>query len=430
MYLKFIFLNIIVLILQLLLSSCQSSEQKSITEQNFVPIDSNQSFPRLFGMNIGKKHYNESQYIKDLSNLDVVILGFYKGWSIEGKDIKDIISILKKLNPNLLIGQYTILNEMTDDPNDTAKKKIRNTLYSNDWWLLNSAGEKVQWTDHYQAWEINISEWVTPNKEGMYYPEWIARRDFAAFFESIPFDIWYFDNVFYQTRVLADWDLDGFDDDPTSLRIQEVVQQAYVKEWTMAKQLMPDIYIAGNVDHDLSSINYKGKLNGAFLEGLMGRPWSIEKQKGWYAMMDRYHSVLSNTVEPHLVGFNVWGHPEDYKFFRYAYASSLLDDGYFSYTDQNVGYSSVPWFDEYDIKLGYPLTGPVREPWEDSIYRRDFKNGIVLLNPSVSETKTIQLEKEFKKIKGTQDMLINNNNYVRIITLKPKDGLILLNSDR
>jgi hypothetical protein len=42
------------------------------------------TFPRLMGMNIGAKNYDDASYQKELSRLDVVILGFYKGWRPSG----------------------------------------------------------------------------------------------------------------------------------------------------------------------------------------------------------------------------------------------------------------------------------------------------------------------------------------------------------
>jgi hypothetical protein len=42
------------------------------------------TFPRLMGMNIGAKNYDDADYQKELSRLDVVILGFYKGWRPSG----------------------------------------------------------------------------------------------------------------------------------------------------------------------------------------------------------------------------------------------------------------------------------------------------------------------------------------------------------
>ena len=63
-------------------------------------------------------------------------------------------------------------------------------------------------------------------------------------------------------------------------------------------------------------------------------------------MMQRYHTVMTNTRAPHLVGFNVHGQTNDYRFFRYAYTSCLLEDGCFCFTDAKKEYSSVAWFDD------------------------------------------------------------------------------------
>jgi putative glycosyl hydrolase-like family 15 (GHL15) protein len=95
-------------------------------------------------------------------------------------------------------------------------------------------------------------------------------------------------------------------------------------------------------------------------------------------------AVMQNTRAPKIVAFNVQG-PVDYRVFRYAYTSCLLDDGYFSFNDKVVMYSSVPWFDEYDFKLGEALSGPPAAAWSQGVWRRDFsqvtlrpKDGIVL----------------------------------------------------
>lgn len=111
-------------------------------------------------------------------------------------------------------------------------------------------------------------------------------------------------------------------------------------------------------------------------------------------MMARYRAVLANTRPPRIVGFNVSGTADDYQFFRYAFTSCLLDDGYFSFTDRTQGYSSVPWFDEYDHRLGHALSPPPTAPWGERVWRRDFEHGVVLVNPT-STTRTITLKSGF-----------------------------------
>ena len=140
--------------------------------------------------------------------------------------------------------------------------------------------------------------------------------------------------------------------------------------------------------------------------------------------MDRYGAVLQNTRPPKIVGFNVHGNPADYRLFRYAYASCLLDDGYFSFTDKSREYSSVPWFDEYDYKLGNALSGPPTVAWSQGVWRRDFQNGVVLVNPT-SSAKTVKLEPDLRKLAGNQDPAVNDGSAVGQVTLEAKDGIVL-----
>jgi hypothetical protein len=416
----------VILILAILFQFCNNSTSEQLAVQKYYPSMPSVKFPRLLGMQIGRKHYQDSLYIDQISRLDIAIMGFYRNWSQEGYTIPDVLRQLKKLNPQILIGQYTILNETQDDIENTALADVRDIIYNQEWWLKNATNQKVQWTAAYNAWEINISHWVTPTNDGIFYPEWLANRDYTVFFKDNPeFTIWYFDNVFLKSRVIADWDGDKKNDNPSSNKIINTVQNAHVEEWITAKKLRSDIYLMGNVDHDLSNETYINKLNGAFLEALMGESWSIETQQGWGKMMTLYHNTIKNTIYPNLVGFNVWGDNKDYKFFRYAFNSCLLNDGYFSFTDKEAGYSSVPWYDEYDLDFGIPLEPPVTEARKDGIYSREFTNVLVLVNPTRTPVE-VKLDKYYSKFKGVQDSTINNDMSVNRLILDAKDGIILL----
>src|SRR5690242_924834 len=68
------------------------------------------TFPRLMGMNIGTKNYDDPEYQKDLARMDVVILGFYRGWQPAGYApsatlaMRKAVRALKALNPRILVG--------------------------------------------------------------------------------------------------------------------------------------------------------------------------------------------------------------------------------------------------------------------------------------------------------------------------------------
>lgn len=395
-----------------------------------VGDDGQPGFPRLMGMNIGAKNYDDPEYQRDLARLDVVILGFYRGWlppgyaPSSGEAIRKAVRAIKSLNPSILVGQYTILSESHDDPKDTATLDLRNKLYADKWWLLDAAGRKVQWTAKYSAWEVNFTGWTKPDARGRRWPEWLAERNHEVYFRSVPeFDIVYLDNIMVRPRVVADWDSNGVNDDPGDPKILSAHYAGHLAYWRRIRALDPRALLVGNTDGDLENSEWRGQLDGAFLEALMGESWSIER-RGWNRMMERYRTALRNTRQPKIVGFNVTGRAGDFRFFRYAFASCLLDDGYFSYTDRALGHSSVPWFDEYDYKLGGAISAPPTAAWSHDVWRRDFENGVVLVNPTGSP-KTVVLEPGFRRLKGTQDPAVNSGAAVAEVRLGAKDGLVL-----
>lgn len=399
------------------IASCKAAEQEV-------------SFPRLIGMNIGGKNYHERTYQQQIARLDIAILSFYQGWNpIDRKEpIRYVVRSLKALNPRILLGQYSILSEAYDDPADVASVDIREKLIRERWWLRRADGRKVQWTAVYKTWETNITDWVKPDVQGLRLPQWMAHREYRLFFGSVPeFGIWYFDNVMSNQRVKrADWDLDGRDDSGDDPRIQAAFRRGEAAEWEEARRLAPYVILMGNTDNDLSYPEYRNKLQGAFLEGLMGQSWSIERWGGWQKMMERYQNVFNNLLPPKIVGFNVSGRVDDYKFFRYAYTSCLMNNGYFSFTDSAKSYSSVPWFDEYDAKLGVAVDGPQTSAWRSELYRRRFEKGVVFVNPT-DHTQTVDVEPGYRRIVGKQDPIVNDGRPVgSTIVVPARDGIVLI----
>lgn len=392
-----------------------------------IPPARKTTFPRLLGMQIGSQRYGSPAYQADMAKLDVVIIGFWRGWSSGSQTIRSVVQQIKRHNPSTLVGQYTVLNEWYDDPNNTAALEPRAKLTAHNWWLRKADGSKVQWTTRYNAWEINLTDWTKPDSAGMRYPQWRVHYDFKHLFNPVPeFDIWYFDNVMIRQRIAsADWNLDGVDDLGTTPAIQAAFRKGMAAGWKEARSLAPDRILMGNPDNDLGSPEYRGQLQAAFLEGLIGQSWSIESWGGWVAMMTRYRTVLMNLQPPAIVGFHVMGAVTDYRLFRYGYASCLMDDGYFSYTDTAVEYNSVPWFDEYEVRLGTAVDAPPQSAWKNGVYRRAFANGLVLLNPTTI-ARTVTVERGWKRFAGVQAPAWNNGKEVTTVTLQAKDGLVLV----
>lgn len=389
-----------------------------------------EEFPRLLGMNIGEKHYQDPAYQRQLSRLDIVVLGFYRGWGGNPGAMRAVVRELKRQNPYIQVGQYGVLNELRDVATDEALADNRWKVGRAGWWLLNQSGERVQWTKQYAAWEVNFTAYAPADADGKRYPQWLAERDFRVYHQPVPeFDFWYADNIMRRPRVRADWDGDGAGDDPASPRILKAWREGYAAWWSRIRELTPGKWVMGNTDGDLSEPEFRHQLEGAFLEGLMGKSWSIATRHGWAALVAHYRAVKANLREPRIVGFNVWGDPKDYRFFRYAFATCLLDDGYFSFTDAARGYSSVPWFDEYDVKLGRAIEPPPTRPWRNGVWRRDFERGIVLVNPAPTQ-REVMLEPGLRRIRGQQDPAWNDGQPVQSLILPGRDGIILVREEK
>jgi hypothetical protein len=140
--------------------------------------------------------------------------------------------------------------------------------------------------------------------------------------------------------------------------------------------------------------------------------------------MTRYLGVMANLAPPQVAVFSACGGATDYAMFRYSLASALMGDGYFAYA-ANGSYSSASWYDEFNVNLGAALQPAVTAAYQNGVYRRDFQNGIVLVNPRGNGTQTVTLGGTFHKIVGTQDPATNNGQAVTSVSLNAADGLVL-----
>ncbi|MFA6391717.1 MAG: putative glycoside hydrolase [Patescibacteria group bacterium] len=138
-----------------------------------------------------------------------------------------------------------------------------------------------------------------------------------------------------------------------------------------------------------------------------------------------------------------YGTQSFYKSMRYGLTASLLAGVYF---DPNSGAENVNntwWFDEYwiDTETARPTdiletgSGYLGEPQGDyymvqsNVYRRDFENGIVLLN-NTSGSSTINLGGTYRYLDATnggQDPVANLGGETDSVTMSWYDGRILLN---
>jgi hypothetical protein len=402
-----------------------------------IPTATAQTFPQLGGYLIGGNTTPLTP--AHVAPLDVMILGAYVGWtSNAGLNPAQFAAAARAINPNFKMFVYTLIESSpTNPPQPTNVNMIANV----PWWLYQAgtSGTMVSGCCGSLPYPMNITTY-SKVYNGQNYPTWRAQRDVGQFLTPFPaVNGLYVDNVYSVPRISGDWTLSGSSQSNSDSTTQHIYRLGYVSYFNTVRATASSSQqlIVGNVadwytnGFGMSNVtDYQGILNGGVMEGIQG-----QEAVSWARLMTDYASIMKNFAAPYLGIFSVDGNPTDYQNFRYFYASCLLDNGYFFY-DNNGSYNDYVTFDEYSFGLGGPTAGPNNPSngtyssggiavYQNGVYRRDFANGIALVNPKGNGTQTVTLETSYKHLSGTQDSTTNNGQTVTTVTLNDRDGVIL-----
>lgn len=388
-------------------------------------------FPRVAGIdNGGRANYNDPAYQADLARLSVMVLKYWPGLAPGGESMESAVQSIKRQNPNALVFLYTDADGALPTATGSMAPLI-GKITAMHWWL--AAGASVV-PSFYGSGEmtINDSPYTAKDADGDDSIDWIAKWYVNNYYQPNPdIDGFFMDNVFAKPRVDGDWYNDGTVLSAADPRAAAALQAGYERWFSLTRQLMPGKYQIGNVGSWATGgakvpAGYMGMANGGVLEAIIGKSYSSETWGGFKGMMNEYGAIMDAVAAPKLVIFNQWGSPTDYQSFRYGLAACLMNDGYYSFTNSSVGYYGVQWFDEYDSNLGSATSAPPAGPWQKGVWRRDFTNGIALVNPKGNGPQTVTLGGTFFKLKGSQDPAVNNGQKVTQVTLQDRDGIILM----
>ena len=420
-YFKYLFFSIIggtILVSAFLYTQKNSEEIHDFTMQAAIE----EKYPRL--ANLFFKWDISNEEARELAKWDLVVIDMEaQARTPEG------LRKLKEYNPDIKILAYITSQEFTSTFYTLRADSMRRKLYSgfsDKWWLETDGGGRVVWWPG--TWLLNVTNEAPRNRYGQrwneYLPEFIAREVLSTGF----WDGVFYDNAWETASWLPsggelDINNDGRADDPGE--VDGKWQEGMRKIFSKTRQLAPGKIVMGN-----GGKVYASHLNGIAIEHFHRMDWS------WG--MNDYLAVIKEDQNPEttILSCNTenTGVRTDYGKMRYCLASSLLGDGYFSFDYGDQAHNHMWWYDEYDVSLGKPLgdaydvfTGST-EGTSKSVWRRNFRNGIVLVN-STDSRKTINLEESFKKIYGKQDRRTNNGGTVSQITLDSQDGIILLRRD-
>ena len=379
--------------------------------------------------------------VPHIGDMQVALFTDYPGYSAGGKTFSQQVNAVKALNPNIKILPQGNIMEIPSYQMSSGDGHYPRYLAvnNNNWWLRTTYPSGSIVTDTASASSVNITS-TRLSSSGQTYLQWMAAWTASYTTAVTPnIDGIHTDNWFYQPRVSGDYLQDGTSQAPST--IAQNWRNAYV-EWAaqLRKAVGPNYMISGNVaDWRAGNFSgYSGVLNGGLIEGAIGMSWSPEAS-GWARLMSTYAADMNAMVPfngggPYLI-INQDGSTTDYQGMRYGLASVLLDNGYFYYTPGP--YNTMAWFDEEGVKLGVAVAGPNNPTnstyskggltvWQNGVWRRDFANGIVLVNPKGNGPRTVTLETTYKHFSGSQAPSVNNGQSVTSVTLNDRDGVILL----
>lgn len=339
----------------------------------------------------------------------------------------DFFTQYRQQHPGGILLPYTYPAMFYEEANPSnyaglpLRKYALDRISEENWWLRDGNGNKVESWPRVSVVNITIPGWqdfvvhVLRDKLGM--DSWDG-----VMYDMVDADIGYGNG-----RPL-DIDRDGQAD--SRAKVNQAWRQGMVQLFAKTRAMLgPAKVIIGNGN---SIDSYQKDINGRIFEKFP-TPW--EGNGSWQASMYQYLRRLPSLNRPEPVyvlngsGRSAAG-AGVYRAMRFGLASTLLGDGYFSF-DNGDQHLQQWWYDEYDTNLGraessyYNLLEPDNDYIKAGLWRRDFENGVAIVNATAQEQLYVFKHEVFEKLKGTQDPAVNNGAKVNYLRLAPNDGIIM-----
>jgi hypothetical protein len=382
-----------------------------------------------------------------LARFDCVHLGLWAGFGVDR--MKAINDRIRAVNAKALISNYTVLVDARDPSKPIAgnlQQPLIDVVVRNNWWLRTAVQQTYvdsrtsppttitvpaggcwsqQWG--YDNFDVLPPAGAIDALTGKSYAQLRAEFDAQWLFPAAAgYDLMWIDNIYNWVRSAADYLRRGANQAARDPEASKAMRLFFVEYFAHLRRLLPGLLLGGNCDGMAETDEYRGVLELALLEGQIGKSYSLETWGGWKPMMDRYVGMLGNVKTGGKVAFQVYGAATDYTTMRYGLASMLqVEGGYYAYTPPNHG--DTQRYDEFEVQLGRRIGGGVSGPIQWS----DYEGGRALVNTSGRGNAAVGTAGSldcsgYRRIAGSQDILVNNGRVCGIETLAPRTGLILV----
>jgi hypothetical protein len=368
--------------------------------------------------------------VEDLSKWDVLLLD-----PQTQENSPNILREIRRKNPQVIILARMAVEEINDSTDNTIGYKggsVRNDLLSQldeSWFLRDKSGNKLSFWPGTTLMNLTGGSGIARGQRwNEFLPQFVSSRIIST-------GLWdgvFYDNVWPTISWFNNGNLDvaGSGVLKTKAQIDRDWLEGNKKLLDKTRQLLGNNYLV--VANGRASDSYQPYLNGIMLENF---PSSYEADGTWAGSIKAYLND-KNFVEPKMTIINAntnntWN-MENYRKLRFSLGSALLSNGYFSFDFGDQYHEQTWWYDEYEAALGEAVSAPVNildknnKIYKKGLWRRDFANGIVVVNSTDENKNYVFTDEVFTKINGTQDRSVNNGAKINMVSLMGQDAVVLL----
>jgi hypothetical protein len=340
----------------------------------------------------------------------------------------EFFNLYRRVNPEgkLIAYTYPAFFYQEANPGNYAglplRKYVLDEVNAKNWWLKSGSGGAVYSWPRVQVINVTNPEWQNFNVDYLKNKLGMSQWD-GVMYDMVDAEI----NHYSGNGI--DINNDGVVD--STATVNQKWQQGMSQLFAKTRSAFGNEKIIVTNGNSIDS--YQKNINGRIFENFP-TPW--EGNGSWQATMYQYLRRLPGlnyNPATHIINATTrnTGNMSNYRAMRFGLTSALLGDGYFSFDYGDQSHQQLWWYDEYDMKLGqaqssyYNLLDINNDYIKAGLWRRDFENGVAIVNSTDKDQLYIFKNEEFEKLRGQQDAATNNGTKVNYIKLKPSDGIIM-----
>ncbi len=329
----------------------------------------------------------------------------------------DKIKKIRQLHPGIKILAYVTSQEIKNNNLGIMRAKLKSGI-SDNWYLRRSNGDKITFWPGTTM--LNPTD-ICPTNNGQRWNDYLAN-----FMNNEVLSTGLWDGIFYDNA----WgDLTWFTGSNVDLNLDGQPDSDINKHWNTG---MTALF---NTTRDLSGANYVivgNAMTREYANNLNGMMYENFQNQIWHDVMYAIKTEMNGSLKPRIIIINAntnnTNNKQDYRTMRYGLGSALVGGAYYSFDYGDQDHGQTWWYDEYDVNLGNPVSEATtidgKTQINEDIWRRDYENGLALVN-STGNDQTINLGEDYEKIIGKQDPSINDGSIVDRVKLNAHDGLVL-----